>query len=153
MSFVVASIFTTLGADQDERAQAIAVMVYDKLASAVSDHVAGKVTAAQKKPAGPILCTLMFTALKAISLPALPSAMRRAAEIVHKKEGSAEEAEQSGHDDIGGSNESASKPLSHPWMLENLFGVISRTDDAPRRLLLCKWYLEDIQNLTTGGRL
>ena len=42
MSYAVASVLTALGRDRDERAQAVAVVAFAKMAAAVDKHTAGR---------------------------------------------------------------------------------------------------------------
>jgi hypothetical protein len=144
LAFATASVLTALGQDPDERAQGLAVMAVRRIAFAVDERVAGR---PKGKRDGPKLAALLFTSLKAVPLPALPQALETAADVVERAPALAPAPAPAAPP----SAEVA--PLTHAWMVDCLFGVISRTEDPQRRLLLAKWFLEHVQGMSYHARL
>jgi hypothetical protein len=146
LAFATASVLTALGQDPDERAQGLAVMAIRRIAFAVDERAAGR---PNTKRDGPKLAALLFTCLKAVPLPALPQALETAADVVSR----APAAGPAPAATAAPSTPAELAPLTHAWMVDCLFGVISRTEDPQRRLLLAKWFLEHVQGLSYHARL
>jgi len=147
LSFAIGSLFTTLSQCVDKRAQGLALILFHRLNDAAINNIKGLPMATSDqsrdllKTKGVNLVTLKHTSLKALPLPVLPHALDKVKEVIVNAPDDGEEA-------VGSSVTSAPKPFSRSWYMSNIFGVINRTDDTPRRTLLALWYMRELE----GGK-
>jgi len=144
LSFVLGSVLTSLGEDPDERAQTIALMSVHRLMLAVDDRMAER---PPNKTDGKTLATLMLTCLKAVSHPLLPPLLNSVRDVISRAPAATSDVESKPGAEV------AAEPFSREWFKEDLFQVIGRTEDTPRRVALAKWYLETLECLSVGGKL